>query len=142
MRWLIGLLVCLTCSAGAMSQQADWSVFTVSDTLASGSFPARTAARITWWKPSPDSVWFLAAVKPGRISWRMSLVLTDSADRPLWKNDLGDSSPYLLPTDRLTGWLETKIPVRLYLEMHPADPAIALRSQRSLLAVFTPKRDP
>jgi len=141
MRWLIWVLVYLTFTAGAMAQQADWSIHADADTLASGSFPSRTAARIAW-DTAKDSAWFRLAQKESRISWQARLVITDSTDSILWQKDLGGSGLILLPADRFPQWLDTKRQFRLYLEFHPADPSIALRSQRSLLAFFTLNKDP
>ena len=141
MRWLIWLLVCLTCCTRAMSQQGDWCIHANADTLASGSFPARTAVRIAWIK-AKDSVWFRLGLKESRISWLARLVMTDSTDSVLWQKDLEGSGRVLLPADRFPQWLEKERQVRLYLEIHPADPSIALRSQRSQLAFFTLNKDP
>lgn len=141
MRRITWLLLCLTCSARAMSQQADWSIYTGTDTLARGSFPARSAARIQG-NMLGDSAWFQLTVKESRIAWRTRLVLTDSTERRLWSDDRDGSGRWLLPAEQIAGWLDSSKLVRLYLEFHPADPAISLRSQRSLLAFFTLNRDP
>ena len=119
-----------------MSQQADWSIYTGTDTLARGSFPARTAARIQG-NMLGDSAWFQLTVKESRIAWRTRLVLTDSTERRLWSEDRNGSGRWLLPAEQIAGWLDSSKLVRLYLEFHPADPAISLRSQRSQLAFFT-----
>jgi hypothetical protein len=133
----LAILSCL--SLHARSQQASWDICIDSRKLRSGQ-EGRKTDTIDLSASNISSRKYLEIIyreSPSNISWTYSLKIASPAGEPLLEKKFGKTDYiYRLPIPEILGLPGKPTHLLLYLEQHPADPAMDISSRQVLLAVL------
>ena len=134
---VLAILSCL--SFQAHSQQAGWDICADGRKLLSG-VEGRKADTIDLSSPRLISRKYLEVIyreAPSNIPWTYGLKIASPAGEPLLEKKFGKADqPYRLPIPEILTLPGKHAHLLLYLEQHPADPEMDIRSRQVLLAIL------
>lgn len=131
------MLLCLSCSLGALAQKTEWALYTSTGTVRAGQLGEKPGGAFVW-QPSMDTLKLRISSTSRPVQWTHKVQLTDSLMQPLFEQACMNHSCYFSP-DLLNQLATQHAEVRLYIEEHPSNPDIGIRSRRSLITTLVLK---